>query len=410
MLLLYRLALALYALLLRLVAPFHHKAKLFVAGRKGLLQNIAQRLRGEQRPRIWFHCSSLGEFEQGRPLLEALRERYPGYAIVLTFFSPSGYEVRKDYEQADYVFYLPLDSQSNARCFLDLVKPSLAVFVKYDLWYYYLSGLRERNVETLLISAAFRAGQSYFKWYGSIRRQMLQMVSRIFVQDAGSAQLLESIGIAGNVWIAGDTRFDRVIAAAGNRKRIPELELPEYKLLVAGSTWPDDEVFLQRVATQLPTGWKLIIVPHEVHDSHITDIERMFPAQSMRWRNISSGNLKEHKVLIVDCVGLLLHIYGHAAVAWIGGGFGKDGVHNVLEAAVYGVPCAYGPVFHQFREAEELIACGGAASFANPESFAKWLKELDADNVWYDKIAQRAQQYVHAHGGATQVILDQVRL
>ncbi|MEI8278569.1 MAG: glycosyltransferase N-terminal domain-containing protein [Bacteroidota bacterium] len=401
---LYRLLISMYGAILYIASFFKPKAKLFISGRKGLLQRMRQLLAQEQRPRIWMHCASLGEFEQGRPVLEKLRQQYPHYAFVITFFSPSGYEVRKNYDGADYVFYMPLDSPSNARDFIDIVQPRLCIFVKYELWYYYLSQLATRNIHIILISAIFRKDQLFFSWYGHLPRRMLQCISHIFVQNAESEKMLQEIGIT-NVSISGDTRFDRVIEAVSHKEDLPIAQLfcKKYKVIVAGSTWAEDEVFLHKALQLLPGDWKLLLVPHEVHAAHIRDIEKLFANDITCWSD-NQPDLNK-RVLVVDRVGLLLQLYKYGRIAWVGGGFGKEGVHNVLEAAVYGMPCAYGPVWHQFIEAQQLIDAKGAITTSHPEVFVKQLLQWD-DEETYTHAAHAAKAYVIQNGGATDLILQ----
>ncbi len=412
--LIYRLAIGAYFTAIRIAALFNAKAKLFVEGRKGLLPKIKVALGAEKRSRIWMHCASLGEFEQGRPVLDALRAKYPHCAIVLTFFSPSGYEVRKDYSGADYVFYLPMDTPANSKDFLDIVQPSLCLFVKYEFWYFYLSGIAKRQIPALLISAIFDKDQGFFKWYGALQRNMLRCFSQVFVQDNLSLELLKSIKID-NVNVAGDTRFDRVITASDKVESLPLAAqfVAGHKVLVAGSTWKEDEVFLCKVLKLLPSSWKLIIVPHEVDNEHINAIEGLFSNALVKWSACQDKSsdysvaLDGKRVLLVDKVGFLLQLYKYGNAAWIGGGFGKEGVHNVLEPAVYGMPCFYGPIFHQFLEAKELIEKGGAFSIADPADLVTSLREME-DSVRYEQHAKAALNYVLAHGGATNKIMSYV--
>ena len=395
----YRLAIGAYALGIRVAATYKPKAKLFVAGRRGLTEKIKNALYGESRQRIWVHCASLGEFEQGRPIIEAIREQYPQYAIVLTFFSPSGYEVRKDYTGADHIFYLPVDSKKNADIFLNAVQPKLCLFVKYELWYYYLSGIADRKIPAILVSAVFNERHGFFKWYGGLQRKMLGCFTHIFVQDEHSKSLLNGIGIS-NIIVSGDTRFDRVAKAA---RQVVELPIAvafcgQHKVLIAGSTWREDEVLLQKALAQLPDNWRLIIVPHEVHATRIAEIEKLFGNTAVKWSEWMGKTNK--RVLIVDKVGFLLQLYRYGTAAYIGGGFGKAGVHNVLEPAVYGLPCFYGPVYHQFIEAEELVKQGGAVVTNDPETISLALKQFsDAGN--YSRQANAAKDYVASKQGAT---------
>lgn len=397
---LYWLGIRCYFLLLRIASLFHRKARLFVRGRRKLLSQIRYALVDERRARVWMHCASLGEFEQGRPVLDALRRQYPHLAIVLTFFSPSGYEVRKNYEGADYVFYLPEDSKRNARHFLKMVQPKLAVFVKYDLWYFFLRETARRDIPAVLISAVFRKEQGFFRWYGVIQRRMLHCFRHLFVQDAASVQLLRRIGIE-DVTVSGDTRFDRVADVAEALPPLPE-EAVDFcrgaQVLVAGSTWKEDEVFLEKLLNKLPEGWKMILVPHEVHESHLHEIEKLFAERTIRWSQYRSGTNKQ--VLLVDRIGLLLQLYRCGRLAWIGGGFGKAGVHNVLEAAVYGVPVAHGPVYHQFLEAKELLQSGGSLVAEQPETLLAALESWKHHPGMYADTGAAARTYVQAHSGA----------
>jgi 3-deoxy-D-manno-octulosonic-acid transferase len=350
------------------------------------------------------HCASLGEFEQGRPLLEKLRKEYNQYAFVLTFFSPSGYEVRKDYEGADYIFYLPLDSVYNAKRFLAAVQPRLAIFVKYELWHFYLSQLARSNTPAILISAIFRKDQPFFKWYGRLHRRMLFCFQHIFVQNEVSMQLLRKIGIE-DVSVAGDTRFDRVIEAAKHQPDLPQIATfsENARIIVAGSTWADDEEMLEKALSKLPQNWKLVIVPHEVHDSHIQEIKNRFSNAAV-WSSWQDDDATK-RVLIVDTVGLLLQLYRYADIAWVGGGFGSAGVHNVLEAAVYGIPVAFGPIYHQFAEAVEMQQTPAAISIDTPVAFAAFVSQMDKDQYSYERACEAASDYVQAHGGATGKIM-----
>jgi 3-deoxy-D-manno-octulosonic-acid transferase len=405
---LYRLAIGAYFALVRMAALVNQKAALFVAGRKNLLSLMAGAMAGERRKRIWMHCASLGEFEQGRPVLEALHAQYPDYAIIVTFFSPSGYEVRKNYDGADHVFYLPKDTNSNAQQFLDIIQPSLCIFVKYEFWYYFLHNIAARKIPAVLISAIFNSDQGFFQWYGGLQRRMLRCFTHIFVQDESSAVLLKGIG-ADKVSISGDTRFDRVLKAAQSTERLAILEdfCTGHKILVAGSTWKDDEVLLEKALQMLPNDWKLVLVPHEIGVAHMRQIEDLFSGHLIKWsqypenaqHTVNAKGISE-RVLLVDQVGLLLRIYRYATVAWIGGGFGKAGVHNVLEPAVYSVPCFYGPVFHQFIEAKELVAVGGAFTCATPADLSDAISSMEVNNAMKESGA-KAGNYVQSNSGAT---------
>lgn len=407
MLFFYRLFIFFYALGVRIASLFKPKAKLFLEGRKDLLLNIKAKMGNETRARIWMHCSSLGEFEQGRPVLEALRNQYPGYAIVLTFFSPSGYQVRKKYDGADYVFYLPIDTASNAKQFVLDINPALALFVKYDLWYYYLYELKKRMIPVLLIDAIFRPQQGYFKWYGSVQRKMLNLVNHIFVQNEDSVKLLETIGITHSS-VAGDTRFDRVLSVAQNVAPLEKFEVlcPKYKLLIAGSTWQEDEDLLTEILPKLPSNWKLIIVPHEVDEERISAIEKSFSGRIIRYSAWQGTAPFDRQVMVVDTIGMLLKIYRYGSIAWIGGGLSTGGVHNVLEAAVYGLPCAYGPVHEKYQEAVALINAGGAVVCTNAKDLQLFIDETINNQDQFKKRSTAAKEYVASKGGATQLILN----
>ena len=400
---LYRLATGAYFIAVRIAALFKPKAALFVNGRKNIIATIADALKNEQRKRIWIHCASLGEFEQGRPVLEAVKEQYPQFAIVLTFFSPSGYEVRKDYAGADYIFYLPVDTPGNAAAFMDIVQPALCLFIKYELWYFYLSQIAKRGIPALLVSAVFRKDHGFFKWYGGLQRKMLASFEHIFVQDNNSMTLLKGIGI-NDVSVSGDTRFDRVIKAAEHATTLAIADefCAGHKIIVAGSTWKDDETMLRKSMDLLSDQWKMILVPHEVDESHLTEIEKLYGNDIVRWSQWKGDTGK--RVLLVDRVGLLMRLYKYSRVAWVGGGFGKDGVHNVLEAAVFGVPVFYGHIYHQFIEAGELVKTEGAVVANTAASFICSL-DLMENKSKYQFHADAAKQYVATHGGATQKIL-----
>lgn len=402
----YWLAIRVYAIVIRIAALFNPKARLFVKGRKGLLDEIRYALIDEQRPRIWMHCASLGEFEQGRPVLEALRKKYPMHALVLTFFSPSGYEVRKDYDGVDYVFYLPLDSQGNAKRFLKVVDPSLCLFVKYELWYFFLVRIAQLNIPSILLSAIFRKTQPFFQWYGRLHRRMLHTFTHIFVQDKDSVQLLNRIGVE-HVSIGGDTRFDRVAAIAEQATELPVANTfsKGSKILVAGSTWPDDEKILQEAMSKIPSDWKLIIAPHEVHEQHIQQLKKLFDNECALWSAFEE-KYAEKRVLIVDQIGLLAGLYRYADVAWLGGGFNSSGIHNILEAAVYGMPVFHGPNFNKFKEARDLSGLGASVVIENAASLVQQLELWNKDSLSYDTACDHAKKYVAGNKGATGKLID----
>ena len=385
------------------------KAKHWINGRKEIFERLKSAINSQQSAVIWFHCSSLGEFEQGRPVLEKLRSQNVNAKFVLTFFSPSGYEIRKDYKGADWVFYLPVDSRKNAKQFLDIINPSLVVFVKYDYWYYYLTECKKRNIPLLMISAIFRSGQPFFKWYGSLHRKMARCFTHFFVQDKESLHLLETIGI-NNVSIAGDTRFDRVFEIAANFKPIEEIEkyCGSSQVLVTGSTWPADEKIIKEATTIFPD-LRLIIAPHEIHKEHLQELKSLFP-NSIFFSELNTYHLEDKlsNCLIIDNIGMLSRLYHYATITYIGGGFNK-GIHNTLEAAVFGKPVLFGPNYKKFREADELIKTGAAISIASSVELGAQLKNLLSDRNELGLKSNNAFDFVNVNRGATQKILGYIQ-
>lgn len=415
LLLLYNIGIALYWCFAHVVAPFYPKAKLWCIGRKGWEQRLSQAMAQLKSNPVWIHCSSLGEFEQGRPIIEAIKERNPQQPIVLTFFSPSGYEIRKNYPLADYVCYLPIDTRRNAARFLSLVKPKVAVFVKYEFWYHYLNTLKRNNIATYVVSAIFRQQQAFFKPYGGWYKQFLGCFSHLFVQDGQSQQLLQNIGI-NNVTVCGDTRFDRVLAIAANASPIAEVEQfcamhTDAPMLVAGSTWPPDEDLLAQYLRS-NSKLRLIVAPHEIHESHISSIEQKLAfAGTVRYSQLhSTPNFMPTctpRVLIVDTIGLLSAIYRYGQIAYIGGGFGA-GIHNTLEAAVYGMPVVFGPNHKRFNEALGLIAAGAAKAIANHDELHSALDSMLNDTDLLQQSAKAAKDYVASMSGATFAIMQAI--
>ena len=353
MLFLYNAGICFYTLLITLVSLKNKKAALWLDGRKGILERIESSIDKNKRY-AWFHFASLGEFEQGRSVLEKLKADYPGTSIVITFFSPSGYEIRKNYALADHVFYLPIDTRYNARKFVSLINPTIAVFTKYEYWYHYFEALHDHNTPHYIISGIFRKDQAFFKWYGSLHRKMLSWVSHVFVQNKESMELLAQIGIE-QVTVSGDTRFDRVAFNAKNPIEIKAIEqfCENDPVFIGGSTWPDDEKIISNLVLMYPK-WKFIIAPHEVNTSQIEGIEKQFP-NSVKLSSIHKQEKKTNthetpQVLIIDSIGLLSSIYQYGHIAYIGGGFGV-GIHNTLEAAAFGLPLIFGPNYSTFIEA-----------------------------------------------------------
>ncbi|MEY5068341.1 MAG: hypothetical protein RLZ47_203 [Bacteroidota bacterium] len=416
MLFLYRLGIAVFSLLMRIAAFWHPKAKLWVQGRQHLLDRIARETQGWDSS-AWFHFASLGEFEQGRPVMEALKKARPELKIVVTFFSPSGYEIRKNYAGADKVFYLPMDTPRNAATFIRLIKPEMAVFTKYEYWFFYFRELYRQEIPLYMISSIFRPDQVFFKWYGSLHRQMLAYVKHFFVQNEESKNLLSHLGFQ-NTSLAGDTRFDRVAALSQHPKKIQEVAefCEDSKVLVAGSTWPEDKALLATLLLQHPN-WKLILAPHEVDEAHIQEILNRFPeGQAIRYSELKRENLKgknefsilttQYSLLVIDTIGLLSTLYAYGDIAYIGGGFGK-GIHNTLEAATYGIPIIFGPNYQKFQEAKDLISEGAGFSIANAGELTDTFQQLtDAD--YRKKAGTAAKYYVQSRVGATEIILKQL--
>lgn len=388
---------------LHLAARFSPKARLIIEGRKDTPLRLGRL--DATRPVVWFHASSLGEFEQGRPLMEAVRRTHPEYQILLSFFSPSGYTVRQDYAGADVVVYLPSDRSSSVRRFLDLAHPSKAIFIKYDFWPTMLYELRERGIPTYLISAIFRPDQLFFRPWGKWYLRLLTLFERLYVQDEDSRQLLQRHGITA-VSVAGDTRFDRVIEIASAARAIPEAAALEGKVLVAGSTWPEDEAILLPYFNRLGSEYKLIIAPHEIHEEHLQAIEAQLTRPYMRYSQLQAGATGDYDCLIIDCFGLLSSIYRYGRYAWVGGGFGKS-VHNTLEAAVYGIPVFFGPEVHKHREVRELIQRGLGFVLHSEEDFAALLQRFD-DEAACREVAQQLERFFAEQRGATEQLLSEL--
>lgn len=407
MIYLYNFCIAVYALLIRLVAPFNRKARLWCEGRKGLTERL-QRAIGDAEHIVWVHSSSLGEFEQGRPIVDYIRAHYPDYKILLTFFSPSGYEMRKNYPNADYVFYIPVDTRRRVRQFLDAVKPEVAIFVKNEFWLNMLAELRRRNIRTYLASAIFRRNSIFFNPVGDIWRKALRSFTTLFVQDEGSKALLAEIGVE-NVVVAGDTRFDRVSAIAEQAEKVEIVEQfkGDKRLFVAGSTWGPDEDILLPLINENPD-IKFVIAPHEMDESRIERLLQEVKGGAVRYTQLPS-DFADKQVLVLDTIGLLSRVYGSAEWAYVGGGFGV-GIHSTLEAAVYGMPVAFGTNYRKFREACDLIALGAGRSVQSAEELKAWFDELKNDKDYLARLSALAKVYVGQHRGATEKIVKEIAL
>ena len=410
----YNIVIYLYLLGVAIASRFSDKVRKMWRGEREAFGVLRDKVEPGARY-VWFHAASLGEFEQGRPLMEELRRRHPELKILLTFFSPSGYEVRKNYEGADIVCYLPLDTIGNARRFLRLVRPEMAFFIKYEFWYNYLHILKRRGVPVYSVSSIFREGQVFFRWYGRQYGRVLKCFTHFYVQNEQSRDLLASIGLT-NVTITGDTRFDRVLqikeSAAPVADTIGRLFDSGAKVFVAGSSWPPDEEIFIRYFNEHPD-WKLIIAPHVIGEDHLQQIEKLLKGRKVaRYTRLSTSSGPEAaegvSALIVDCFGLLSSIYQYATVAYVGGGFGV-GIHNVLEAAVWGVPVLFGPNNERFMEAQQLKASGGGFDLRNYEDFAGLMSRF-ADGDFLRAAGAKAGSYVKGKAGATRQILSDVGL
>ena len=411
MLLLYDFLLAAYSALIHLAALVNPKARAWVRGRTHPEKALSSLRSHPEEPVVWIHCASLGEFEQGRPVLEAIRQDYPQHRILLTFFSPSGYETRKHYAMADLVCYLPLDGRYRSRHFLNEVRPCLAIFIKYEHWQYYLSELSMRGIPTLSVSAVFRPSQPFFQSYGGFWRKMLQHYSRVFVQDASSWQLLARIGLSSKAEVSGDTRFDRVLSIASSPLPVPWMAdfIQGRHTLVAGSTWPDDERLLALLADQIPD-LVILIAPHEFNEQRLSDLEKRIPgtlrfSNCQSLRNPSASIRLQGRCLVVDNFGWLSSIYQYATIAYVGGGFNRSGIHNILEAVVYGIPVFFGPHYERSREAFDLVALKGAYSVGDDVILSQRITELLTDQPLRTEIGQRNAGYVQTQAGATNTVL-----
>ncbi len=404
----YHFGIAVYSLLFRLVAFFHPKAKKMVVGHKNTWKQLSEGI-DTSKTWVWFHAASLGEFEQGRPVIERFRAEHPDFSVLLTFYSPSGYDVRKNYEGVDLVCYLPFDRKRNVVRFLRIVRPSMAFFIKYEFWPNYLKQLHKNNVPTYLISGIFRKDQAFFKPYIRSYRRLLSYFTHFFVQNNDSAILLASIGYTDNVTVSGDTRFDRVLEIASAANHLDKADLfangPTPTItLVAGSTWPQDEALLISYFNTHP-GLKLIIAPHEIHESHLTQIESLLERPFGRYSLVTPEQAADLDCLIIDCFGLLSSIYRYGQLAYVGGGFGA-GIHNTLEAAVYGIPVMFGPKYEKFMEAKTLLACGGGLCIDSQIALDDTLNALLGDSTHRTQRGKSAGEMVKNGSGGSRIILD----
>ena len=389
---------------------FNKKVKKMWAGERQAVKVLKEKVDPEARY-IWFHAASLGEFEQGRPLIEHLRETHPEYKILLTFFSPSGYEVRKNYEGADIICYLPLDTIRNARRFLRAVKPVMAFFIKYEFWYNYLHILQHRGVPTYSVSSIFRPDQIFFQWYGRQYGRVLKCFTHFFVQNMESKALLAKLGIT-DVDVVGDTRFDRVLQIKEASKQLPIVEqftAHAQKVFVAGSSWlPDEDIFIKYF--DIHKDWKLIIAPHVISDEHLSQIFELLKGRRVvRYTEATEKNVKDAEVLIIDCFGLLSSIYHYGTVSYVGGGFGV-GIHNVLEAAVWDIPVVFGPNNKHFQEAQGLMLVQGGFEISDYQSFRDLMMRFETDAFFLQNAGENAGAFVKSRAGATAKVMENVSL
>lgn len=405
--LIYDLGIWVYSIVIYVVSPFNRKAKTFLKGRKNLFQQIAVRLKDNNKPVAWFHCASLGEFEQARPVIEAFKEKYPTYFILLTFFSPSGYEVRKNYPQADLITYLPIDTASNAKKYIEITKPAIAFFVKYEFWFHYLNQLNAKQIPVISFSTIFRKDQIYFKSYGGFHANILRLFSFILVQDPQSEALVKSLDIE-KVTIGGDTRFDRVKSIVDAKKDIEIAQKFKHDTLtlVVGSSWPPDIDLIASFYLSFTGKLKLIIAPHEIEEQKLQKTEAAFPQKKIiRFSKAANQDLSAFDILIIDNIGMLSSLYQYGEFAYIGGAFGT-GLHNTLEAATYGIPIFFGPEYSKFKEAIDLVKIKGAYSVENSEAFTRRFADLFKDAEGRQKIGEICKTYVMKNTGGTQKVMD----
>jgi 3-deoxy-D-manno-octulosonic-acid transferase len=406
---LYNLSVYSYLFAIRVASLFNSKAKLWINGRKNIFQELQSLILNSKSSIIWVHCASLGEFEQGRPLIEKLKILHPKSQILLTFFSPSGFEIRKNYPGADYVFYLPIDTPANAKKFIQLIKPQAVFFVKYEFWFNYLNELKKQNIPTYLVSGIFRKEHYFFKKFNSWFRKQLKCFTHFYLQDDTSAQLLNSINYT-NTTVAGDTRFDRVFEISKNVRSIDLIKqfAGDKKILIGGSTWQEDEKLIAGYRLKMKD-YKLIIAPHEIDKTHIQSIIQEFSSSTIvRYSQANEQNIKDAEVLIIDNIGMLSSLYQYGTIAFIGGGFGK-GIHNILEAATFGLPVIFGPNYQKFTEAKELIRLGGAFTVGDSKELEKTVQLLD-DKTVLQTASHVAKYYVQNRVGATDKILNSISI
>lgn len=405
---LYNIAIYFYQQIIRLVSLFDAKAKLWVKGRRNWETDLEKGI-DQGRPVYWFHAASLGEFEQGRPLIEKIKKEQKDVFILLTFFSPSGYEVQKDYKGADYICYLPADTKSNAKTFIDIVNPKQVFFIKYEFWFNYMQQLQKREIPLHLISGIFHHKQIFFKPYGSWFKKQLKAFTYFFVQDSASVEKLKALGFE-NTFVAGDTRFDRVIEIAEKSDLIPVLsDFTKTKpCLVIGSSWPEDEIYLTEYINLHPE-YHYVIAPHEIKEDHLQSIESQIKLNTQRWTSLGQGINPDTQVILVDTIGMLSKMYRYADLTYVGGAF-KTGLHNVLEAAVYGKPVIFGPHYSKFQEASALISEKGGFSINSKETLFHTLDRIFTDKMERELLGENAKAFIYKSQGAAIYIHQKLAL
>ncbi|RXM47691.1 3-deoxy-D-manno-octulosonic acid transferase [Flavobacterium sp. YO12] len=405
MLFLYNLVISIAGFFLKIAALFSPKIKLFIEGRKNVFSILEEKIKPSDKT-IWFHSASLGEYEQGLPVIEKIKEKYPSHKIVVTFFSPSGYEVRKNNTVADVTVYLPLDSKSNAKRFLKLVHPEFVFFIKYEFWLNYLKELEKSKTPTYLISGIFRDSQMFFKWYGSFYRNALKAFTYFFVQNESSKQKIETIGFK-NVILSGDTRFDRVAAILERDNTLDYIEnfKNNQPTIVIGSSWPKDEALIAEYINQAPDNIKFIIAPHNIKTDQINALKSLLTKSTILYSEKEEKDLLNYNVFIIDTVGLLTKIYSYATIAYVGGGFGNPGIHNILEPATFGIPIVIGPNFANFAEAVSLVELEGCISVSTFNELKTVFDRLLNDDIFYKEKSKICKSFIQENKGATDTIM-----
>ncbi|SHF80868.1 3-deoxy-D-manno-octulosonic acid transferase [Flavobacterium defluvii] len=406
MLFLYNLVIHIAGFFLKIAALFSPKIKLFVNGRKNVFNILKEKIKPEDKT-IWFHSASLGEYEQGLPVIEKIKEKYPSHKIIVTFFSPSGYEVRKNNTAADITIYLPMDTKSNAKKFLKLVHPEFAFFIKYEFWLNYLKELEKSKTPTYLISGIFRDSQMFFKWYGGFYRKALKAFTYFFVQNESSKQKIEALGF-NNVIVSGDTRFDRVAAILERDNTLDYVEnfKNDQQTIVIGSSWPKDEILIAEYINQAPENVKFIIAPHNIKADQISSLKSQINKPAILFSEKENQDLSKYNVFIIDTIGILTKIYSYGTIAYVGGGFGNPGIHNILEPAAFGIPIVIGPNYSNFAEAVSLVEIGGCMPISSSSELKEIMDRLLNDNQFLKEKSRICKTFIQDNKGASNTIIS----